>query len=594
MDKNPGTSDQKNLFLVMILCVLALVGGDFLVRMIRGPQEPTEQPAPTRSATTQTHSESASNAVNNTGMHKPFQEAPLPLGKALDKGPRLHFKTASLQGSFNLKGAFLDDAVLRNYQETVDPKSPLVRLLSPHQTETPYYVGWVWHTDDPTLQSQLPNAQTVWKAQPLESKPGTWEGRLTWTSPNGLAFEKDIRIDAKGMIHADVRVTNKTGTPATLRLVQKAWRAPPKTEGQMLVHEGFVGYVGGAFQEVGYDKIKDSGTKNLSSARGWLGITDKYWLVALAPVGQTATQMTFEKPGDFGTKGPVHPRAPFSVSSAFDALSIPAGGTISIPTRVFAGAKNLNTLDAYEKSENIPHFDLAVDFGWFYFLTKPMTYVLVWLNKNLGSMALTILVFTILLKILFFPLANRSYRSMARMKVVAPKIEEIRKRLKGDPQRMGQEVMAIYKREKVNPVSGIFLMLLNIPFFFGLYKVLAVSIEVRHAPFWGWIRDLSAPDPTNLFNLFGLLPFNTPDFMQISLWTCLMAGSMVLQTSLSPATTDKTQRNIMMFGMPIMFAFFMKGFSAGVLIYWTFQNLFGMAQQWFITQRLANAPQSNK
>ena len=569
--------DKRNLVLLLVLSLAILLGGDYLIRWFQGTPAPEAASELPDTSQTLTHSDgtSSSDVLETTPSHLPL----LSYEEAIKTSPRLSFETATLKGSFNLQGGHLDDVTLKNYRTTVAPDSPSVQLLSPASTAEAYYAAWLWSSAPRTTSVQdaplqTPDRDALWQGQALPAKtPGTWDGMLWWESPQGVRFERHITIDDKGMLFVSEKIHNKSDVPLTLTLAQQIRRSQPQQAGQMMCHEGAVGVLDGSLKEWTYEKLQEKGVQLQRQTRGWLGITDKFWLVAFAPQGDISTRLAV---------GQGH--APVQVDVMAQPLTVPAGGTAEVPSRLYVGAKVLSRLDHYEAALNIPHFDLAVDFGWFYFITKPTFYVLSWLQDFFGSFAMAILLFTVLIKLLFFPLASRSYRSMAKMKELAPEIQKLQSRLKDDKQRMGQEVMALYKKHKVNPVSGCLPMVLQIPFFFALYKVLSVSIEMRHAPFWGWITDLSAPDPTHFLNLFGLLPFQPPAFLHIGLWPLLMGGTMFLQQRLSPPTADPVQQKIFLYGMPVMFTFMFGNLAAGVVIYWTWNNLLSVAQQKYMTR----------
>jgi len=315
-----------------------------------------------------------------------------------------------------------------------------------------------------------------------------------------------------------------------------------------------------------------------NSQGGWIGITDKYWLAALIPDQGVENHYRFTHRLATG-------RDKYQVDFRGGALALPAGGRIEAVTRLFIGAKEVRLLDGYGENLNIPLFDRAVDFGWFYFLTKPIFYLLDYMNQLIGNFGLAILALTVLIKLVFFPLANKSYRSMSKMKLLQPKVVELRARLKDDRPRMNQEMMELYKREKINPLAGCLPVLIQLPVFFSLYKVLFVTIEMRHAPFYGWIRDLSAPDPTSLFNLFGLIPWTPPDFLHLGIWPILMGITMWAQFKLNPPPADPIQAKLFQF-MPLVFTFLLANFPAGLVIYWAVNNVLSMAQQWVIMRRM--------
>jgi YidC/Oxa1 family membrane protein insertase len=400
-----------------------------------------------------------------------------------------------------------------------------------------------------------------------------------WDNGQGLIFTKRISLDENFMFTIERSVENASGEAVTLYPYGLITRWPtPDIMGFFILHEGPIGVLDGTLKEIDYSTLQGGEAQRFDSTGGWLGFTDKYWLGALIPDQAETIEANFRHTLRQGEDR-------YQVDYLGQARVIPAGGQATVTDRVFAGAKEVNLLDTYSERYGIPLFDRAVDFGWFYFLTKPMFHVLTWLYAILGNYGLAILALTLIVKILFYPLANKSYRSMSQMKKLQPEMVKLRERYENDKQKMQQELMALYKREKVNPLAGCLPILIQIPVFFALYKVLFVSIEMRHAPFFGWIQDLSAPDPTSLFNLFGLLPFDPPSFLMIGIWPLLMGVTMFLQFKLNPQPADPIQAKVMMF-LPLMFIFLFATFPAGLVIYWTWNNVLSIAQQWLIMKRM--------
>jgi len=596
MDPEPGKPDSSLLW-VAVLCLVIIVGGDYLVRTFRPRQEP--QPSNQTSQTVvskaeevnlqrgvATSVEGRAPAVS-ASPQRPKAEVPLrPLSyeEALTReGRRVTIESPTLKGSLLLKGAVLDDLTLVKYTQT-PKKEKNVRLLQPLSSCEAYGALWGWSSlegfgdgsGDTALMKSLspPGLNAEWRVVEGEGVRLTPDTPLTlfWeNAPQTVRYEHVVSLDKKGMFQIVSRVINKSKQPLRLRFWGALQRSKPSKPQESLVYEGPLGYIDGALKEVSYEEMAEKGTRRFKTDSGWLGIGDKYWLAAWVPQGGFDSVFA-HKPGRL------------SVDVGFEGgdVFIQPGFIKEVTHHFFAGAKDLKVLDAYEKKEKIPHFDLAIDFGWFYFLTKPIFYTLSWLTQFTGNFGVAILLFTVLLKLLFFPMANKSYRSMAKMKLLAPEMERLKVRYRDDSQRMGQELMAFYKKEKVNPVSGCLPMLLQIPFFFALYKVLLISIEARHAPFWGGIIDLSAPDPSNLFTLFGLLPFTLPSFLSLGFWPLLMGISMFVQQKMSPPPGDPSQRVIFLYAMPLVFTFMFRNFAAGVVIYWTWNNLISMAQQWAI------------
>ena len=493
---------------------------------------------------------------------------------------RINIINDELQGSISLLGARIDDLVLKKYRKTLDPESDQIRFLKKIDEREPFFIQFGWSSPN---KNKVPNGNTVWKSSKSSLDPYN-PVILTWNNGEGLKFSQIISIDDNYMIKVIQKVKNETNNSVNLYpygLIRRS--GEPKTTDFFVLHEGPLGVFDGSLKEHSYSDLKETGQKGMSIKTeengGWIGITDKYWMAALIPDQNTNSNFTFRY---------VNNSASYQTDFLGELSKIPANGEIEIVSRVFSGAKKLNLLDKYEEDLKIKNFDLAIDFGWFYFLTKPFFYALSWANNILGNFGLAILAITVVVKIIFFPLANKSYKSMARMRVLTPQLQQLRERFGNDRQKMNMEMMALYKREKVNPAAGCLPILVQIPVFFALYKVLFVSIEMRQAPFFGWIRDLSALDPTSIFNLFGLLPYSTdflPDFLNLGIWPLLMGATMVLQQRLNPKPPDPVQAQIFAW-MPVVFTFLLATFPAGLVIYWTWNNLLSIAQQWIITRKI--------
>ena len=499
---------------------------------------------------------------------------------ALKASPRVPLHSERLDGSISLVGGRIDDLILRDYRETLDKNSSEIVLLWPTETQQPYYAEFGWLGKD----VNLPKADTLWKTRGSRLSPKT-PLLLTWDNDEGLVFERHYSLDENFMITLTQRVKNNTRKDVSLApygLISRT--GTPDILGFYILHEGLIGVFDEVLKEVDYSDLRDEGVQRQATTGGWLGITDKYWLAALIPDQQSKLETSFNA----GRRGNLDL---YQADYLAPPIIAKPGGAMETTNRLFAGAKEVTILDQYETDHDIARFDLAVDFGWFYWLTKPIFYMLVWLNERLGNFGLSILALTVMIKLVFFPLANKSYTSMSRMKKLQPQIVELRERCGDDRQRMNQEMMALYKAEKVNPAAGCLPMLVQIPVFFALYKTLFVSIEMRHAPFYGWIHDLSAPDPLGLLTAFGLFPWDVPEFYQlvnIGIWPLIMGISMFLQQKLNPAPADPMQAKIFMF-MPIMFTFLLANFPAGLVIYWAWNNVLSMTQQWIIMRRMGVA-----
>lgn len=499
---------------------------------------------------------------------------------ALAVAPRIIIQTPKLHGSINLKGARLDDITLAQYHETTDPKSSEITLLSPQNTKGAYFADFGWQG-----QGKLPDANTLWQIKgaattTASTLTASHPVTLTWDNGEGLRFERIISVDENYLFTITDKVINTGKEEVKLQPFGKVTRiGTPQTSGYYILHEGAVGVVEDRLKEFDYSKLIKEKDVIQNSTGGWVGFTDKYWLVALVPDQKLSVQTHFS-----GSEGDVYQA---EINNGQHTLK--PGQTLDYKQHLFAGAKVLRLLDAYEEKQGFKRFDLAVDFGWFYFVTKPLFYVLEFLHQLLGNLGVAILILTVLVKILFYPLANKSFNSMARMKIMQPQMEKIKQKYANDKMKMNQELMELYKREKINPMSGCLPMLIQAPIFFCLYKVFFVTIEMRHAPFFGWIHDLSAPDPTSVFNLFGLLPFDPPSFLIIGALPLLMGATMILQQRLNPQPVDPTQAKIMLI-MPLMFTYLFASFPAGLVIYWAWSNILSIGQQMLITQRAALAP----
>ncbi len=588
------SSDQKNLFLAMGLSMLVLLGWNYFY----GPpqmlaQRPATQQTPTADAppATAPGAPGAPAASTQTpGVGQPPANAPalaLTREQALAQSPRIIIDTPALIGSISLKGARLDDISLKNYRETIDPKSPLISLLSPAGAPHAYYAeaGFV---NAAGANLVLPNADTVWTSNAKRLEAGK-SVDLTWDNGQGLIFRRTISLDDRYMFAIKDSVENKGTQPAAIHPYALLTRfGKPKTDGYVVLHEGFLGIVGDSrIMEFTYDAIEKEpkATKTAEGTSGWLGFTDKYWATAIIP----AQDASFKS--RFSAVGPQGANRIYQADLLEDARTIAPGATMDITTtRLFAGAKEVQAIDGYQIQYGIKNFDLMIDWGWFYFITKPLFKLIDLIYKWVGNFGVAILIVTVIVKLVFFPLANRSYLSMAKMKAVQPEMLQIRERYANDKQKQQLEMMELYKREKINPVAGCLPVIVQIPVFFALYKVIFITLEIRHAPFFGWIKDLSAADPTNLFNLFGLLPFDPTlipfigPFLAIGIWPLLMGISMFVQMKMNPEPTDPIQKQMFAW-MPVIFTFMLGTFPAGLVIYWTWNNLLSVGQQYMIMKR---------
>jgi YidC/Oxa1 family membrane protein insertase len=583
-------TDNKNTILAIALSALVLLGWQYFFAV---PQEKARQeqlqaqqqkqsvptPAqpgqpPTQAATPQIPGQAAAPSAATT-IDRPA---------ALAASPRVTIATDTLQGSIALKGGRIDDLALVKFRETVDPKSPPIVLLSPSGTADPFYAEFGW-TGATGTTVKLPASETVWKqtgSGPLSvGHPVT----LTYDNGEGLEFHRTITVDDKYLFTIKDDVSNKGANPVSLfpyALISR--HGTPQTAGYYILHEGLIGVLGeSGLQEYTYKNIAEKKVVNFDVTNGWLGITDKYWAATLLPDTTARLKARFST----GTLGTIQT---YQTDYLLDAQTIAPGATATVNARLFAGAKEVAVVNDYDKQLKLNRFDLLIDWGWFYFITKPLFIAIDYLYRLVGNFGLAILIVTVLIKAAFFPLANKSYASMAKMKAVQPQMTALRERFGNDKARQQQELMELYKREKINPLAGCLPIAVQIPVFFSLYKVLFVTIEMRHAPFFGWIHDLSAQDPTNVFNLFGLIPFDPTvlpvigQFLHLGAWPLIMGVTMWAQMKLNPAPPDPTQQMIFNW-MPLIFTFMLANFPAGLVIYWAWNNSLSVLQQSVIMRK---------
>ncbi|MBF0251964.1 MAG: membrane protein insertase YidC, partial [Alphaproteobacteria bacterium] len=509
-------------------------------------------------------------------------EAPAPVLRLVEdvvaEGGRVSITSPNLTGSVSLTGGRIDDLILNAYNETLENGSPKIRLLSPRGTKDPYFAqfGWVG------ANVPLPDHDTPWTADKTVLSPGN-PVTLTWDNGQGLVFKRVIDLDKDFLFTITQRVENHSGAAVTLNpygLISR-WNTP-KSEGLYILHEGPLGVFDGTLNEVGYDEVREAGNVKHASTGGWVGFTDKYWLTALIPAQDAAMNAAMRYTYAGGVEK-------YQADYAGPAMTVQPGGATETKTMFFAGAKKVTLLDAYAENHKIRNFDLAIDFGWFYFLTKPIFYALHHIHGVIGNFGVAILLLTVAIKLVLFPLANKSYVAMSKMKQLQPELKKLQERFKDDKVRLNQEMMALYKREKANPAAGCLPILVQIPIFFALYKVLLVTIEMRQAPFFGWIQDLSVRDPASIWTVFGLVPWNhlayVPEFLDIGIWPIIMGVTMFLQQKLNPQPTDPVQAKVFMW-LPVLFTFLLAPFSAGLVIYWAWNNALSIAQQWLIMRRM--------
>ena len=559
--------NQKNLFLAIIISMAIIFGFQLLV------------PQPERAPVTEDANTQDSVSLN---IQSATSAILLDRDQVLEETIRVKFDNSKIKGSINLEGGIIDDLVLEEYRETLDPTSDFITYLNPLGSQDAYYLDTGWVSPDSAIE--LPNNKSVWKAD--KSSIGMNDPvKLTWQNSQNITFEKIITLDEHYLFSVDQRVINNSGKSFDLYPFGLSKRQGiPEMENFFILHEGPLSITDSVLKEYDYDDLKDKKKIKLNSVGGWIGMTDKYWQTAIIsdqnePIQQTYSYSYVENTDNFqtdlvGTK-----------------IVVGEGDNISHNLKLFAGPKIVSVIDQYMDEYGVQEFDRSVDFGWFYFLTKPIFHVLEFIFGYVGNFGWAIIIFTLLMRICFFPLAQQSFKSMAKMKKLGPELQRLKEQYGDDRAGMQKEMMALYKREKANPIAGCLPILLQIPVFFALYKVLFVTIEMRHAPFIGWISDLSAPDPLGLLTLFGFVDWNVPGILQlfnIGIWPILMGISMFLQQKLNPAPVDKMQAKIFMF-LPIVFTFVLGGFAAGLVIYWTTNNVLSMAQQYVIQRKIINS-----
>lgn len=585
------SENNRNMIIAIVLSVVVLFGWQFF---IAGPQ--LEQ------AQKRAQIEQAQQApATDTGLATPAADGSTPAAttatsasgtfadraSALAATPRVPIDTPSLSGSISLTGGRLDDLQLKQYRETVDPNSPIITLLIPSGAPGGYYAesGWVPAAGGTAV---TPNEATVWSVEgDVQTLTVATPVTLKWDNGAGLIFRRTISVDDNYLFTVAQSVENTgSGDVALYPFSRIVRQGKPQVQNFFVQHEGPLGVLGSnnLVSKKYDDVVNDKQIDVTSTTGGWVGITDKYWATAVLSVPGAPLNARFSA-------------TPSGTLNVFQTsfvettpVLVPAGGTAENKTYLFAGAKREGVIASYEKNYGFDRLELLIDWGWLHFITKPMFHLLQFLYGILGNFGLAILAVTVIVKALFFPLANRSYASMAAMRRVQPEMKAIQERFKEDRPAQQQAMMELYKKEKINPLSGCWPILIQIPVFFSLYTVIFISLEMRHAPFFGWIVDLAAPDPTNIFTLFGLIPWNpvalpvVGSLLHLGVWPVLMGITMWVQMKLNPPPPDPTQAMIFNW-MPIIFTFMLGSFPAGLVIYWAWNNLLSVTQQWFIMKR---------
>jgi len=490
--------------------------------------------------------------------------------KSLKTTKRIPVENENIIGSISLTGGIVDDIIFKNYTQNINSEEKVI-LLSPNGLDEGYYIETGWASTNKNID--LPNNKTEWSTVGNSKLTPNNPVTLKWTNDKQITFLKTIELDEKFLFKVKQQIKNDGNNKYDFYPYAQIVRdKKPKVLGYYILHEGFIGVFDEELKEEDYKDIEEK-KFTANSYSGWLGITDKYWITAIVPEKNRNFKSEFIYDKNY--------RANFIQT---EPIQSSPNQTISSEIRVFTAAKEVDVIDSYAKNQKIEKFDLTIDWGWFYFFTKPLFFVADYFFKLTGNFGFAIILITACIRLIFFPLANYSFKSMAKMKVLQPEMVRLKELHKDDKVKLQQEMMALYKREKVNPISGCLPVLIQIPFFFAIYKMLFVTIEMRQQPFFGWIQDLSARDPTSVFNLFGLIPWDPPTFLMIGAWPIMMGFTMYIQQKLNPTPPDPIQAKIFMF-FPLFLTIVLAPFPSGLVVYWTINNILTMAQQWIIIKR---------
>ncbi|MGG6897595.1 MULTISPECIES: membrane protein insertase YidC [Rhizobium] len=577
--------NNRNYFIAIALSVLIVLGWQFFymnprLEAQRQAEQAAKQQQSQHAQTTQAPAAGAGAAPVNGSLPAGGQNTASVLTRdqsvAKTSSARVAIDTPALSGSINLEGARLDDLQLKAYHETVSKSSPIITLFSPADTKDGYFTELGYVGSDAT--GAVPGPSTVWKLASGDKLTDKTPVTLSYTNDKGVTFSRTISVDDRYMFTITDKIANGGQAPVSLSSYGRVTRYnKPETPSAYVLHEGFIGVIGDdGLIETKYASTEKEATTPAKATGGWLGMTDKYWAATIVPPQSTAYDARFSHFSD-GT-------ARYQADYKQDAITVAPSQSIELKNLIFAGAKEVPVIDRYETSYSIPRFDRLIDWGWFYFITKPMFKLMDFFFRFFGNFGVAILCTTIVVKALFFPLASRQYASMANMKRVQPKMEELKAKFGDDRMGLQQATMQLYKEEKINPIAGCWPVLLQIPIFFSLYKVIYITIEMRHAAFFGWIQDLSAPDPTSIVNLFGLLPFAAPTILHLGVWPLIMGVTMFFQMRMNPTPPDPTQAMIFNW-MPLVFMFMLASFPAGLVIYWAWNNTLSVIQQSIIMRR---------
>ena len=528
--------------------------------------------APSPQELNQVQEEKNQTIENNEAPSLEIEEKIIEISRAeaKSKNQRIEFENISIKGSISLKGALIDDLIFKKYTETLDGNDQII-LLNPRNLNNGYYIETGWATNSENID--VPNSNTIWEVIGSNKLTPNSPINLSWKNNQGIIFNKKISLDNEYLFIVDQTIKNTTEKKYNFYPYGQIIRnTAPEVTNFYILHEGLLGVFDDQLVEQDYDDIEEK-KYSVNAGKGWLGITDKYWITSLIPEKNKEFKADFEFKNKF--------KANFIESKP---TVVGANETRSNSMKIIVAAKEVSVIDGYAEKLGIDKFDLAIDWGWFYFIVKPLFFAIDYFFKISGNFGIAIILITICIRLAFFPLANYSFRSMAKMKVLQPEMLRLKELYKEDKTKLQQEMMSLYKKEKVNPVSGCLPILIQIPFFFAIYKMLFVTIEMRHQPFFGWIHDLSERDPTSIFNLFGLIPWDPPSFLLIGAWPILMGVTMFFQQKLNPAPPDPVQAKIFMF-FPLFLTVILAPFPSGLVIYWTINNVLTMAQQYVIMKK---------
>ena len=558
--------NQKNLLLAVVFSIAVLFGFDFFF----GPNKTVQKDNIIHNSESLKNDKSSSIDTEAPSIKSPSSLSVKQNNNYNEK--RINFKANRIEGSINLFGATIDEIILSDYFETIK-KEKKIKLLQKENSNSPYFLRMGWASTDKKLM--LPDKDSLWKSKTKINNNDPLE--IEWASNQGLKINRKISFDKNFMITIEDIVLNQTGNNVELTNYSYIRRKNHRPENKFFIlHEGPLGVFNDTLKEFSYEEFEEQSIVE-SSTNGWVGYTDHYWQVAIFP--------DTEEPFKAEVRNIKNSVNSIQIDFINDNLkTVKPGETLTVKSYVFAGAKEVPLIDNYIKTLKVNKLDLSVDFGWFYFLTKPLFYALNYLSVLFTNFGVGIIILTIFIRIILFPLANKSFKSMNSMRILTPEIQRIRERYKDDRNKMNQEMFALYREKKINPAAGCLPILIQIPIFFALYKVLFVSIEMRHAPFFGWIKDLSAPDPTSLFNLFGLIPWDPPMFLTIGIWPLLMGLTMYLQQKINPPPPDPIQAKVFMM-LPFIFTFLLATFPSGMVVYWTVNNVLSIGQQYILLKK---------